>query len=991
MVSGSQIARTWLVPLAALIALASGGARVLAAQQVPVSGRVVDSTTSEPVAGANIVIKGTTIGAIASSTGEFHLRARSLNDTLDVRSLGYAQQLIALNGRSSVVVSLAPVAAGLPGMVTVGYGTQKRADVTGAVASVTPARLTTEPTTNVAESLEGAVPGLVVTTNGSSAEGNFSILVRGQNSITASNTPLVVVDGIPYGGSLSELNPAEIQSIDVLKDASAAAIYGARGSNGVILITTRRGHGKPAFAYSGHVGTANAVDVPRMMTGPEFGVFKCEHLNDGVPCTPDQITTSLTASELANYQAGNTTDWVGLATRTAIQQQQTLSFAGGTDQTQYYLSGGLLNNQGVARNNDYRRYDMRVNLEQQMNSWMSVGTSTQLGLVNRSGVAASFGDAFVQNPLNSAFAADGSQLVYPWPEDVFFSNPLEGLLATDNDDSRRVFTSNHLQIDLPFVQGLSFRVNGGIDYEDRRHGTYYGRNTKTGLSNQGLATTSSLDRYEWTLENLLRYQRSFGQHAVDVTGLFSQESNKFENDGLRSAGFPNDVLTYYQANVGQVITPSYSYSKSGLVSQMLRLNYNYADRILATATVRRDGFSGFGSSHKYGVFPSLALGWNLARESFWPLPDKLSTFKLRVSWGENGNEAIRPYQTLATLGQLSYVDGNTTAPGYIPVSLANPDLRWESTAQTNVGADFGFLRDRITGSLDLYWSRTHDLLLYRSISPVEGISSVLQNIGKTANRGIELGLTSHNIDGKRFSWETNFNIAANRNRIIDLYGNGESDVANGWFIGHPIDVNYGYAFGGIWQTTDDIANSAQPTAKPGDVRIRDLNGDGKIDASDRTFLGSLQPSYTAGMTNTLRYGKVTLAAFLNTVQGVKRANPLLSPTVVGPQVRYNTIVEQYWTPDNPINSYPANREGVNPLSVGFYQNSSYVRLQDVMLGVDLPRSAWLGSVNRLRLYVDGKNLWTATKWTGLDPEFTSSNQRGIPLARTIILGLDLGF
>jgi TonB-linked SusC/RagA family outer membrane protein len=554
-----------------------------------------------------------------------------------------------------------------------------------------------------------------------------------------------------------------------------------------------------------------------------------------------------------------------------------------------------------------------------------------------------------------------------------------------------VFTSNDLEVNFPFVEGLTYRVNGGIDFQDWQRGEYWGRNTQTGYSSQGEAHTYNQHRYNWTLENVLHYQRSFGRHAIDLTALYSQESDLSEEHALESDGFPNDVLTYYQADVGQVVIPSYSYSKSGIVSQMVRMNYSFADRILATGTVRRDGFSGFGADHKYGVFPSLALGWNLANEHFWRWSNSVPTFKVRASWGENGNEAIRPYQTLATLGQNSYVDGNTTAPGYIPTTLANPDLRWETTAQTNLGIDFGVMKNRVTGTLDLYWSRTHDLLLQRSISPVEGITSVLQNIGKTANRGIEFSVTTHNIERGKTLWETTFNIAANRNRIVDLYGNGQDDIANGWFIGKPIDVNYGYMFGGIWQQADS-AEAASFGAKPGDVRVKDLNGDGTIGPDDRTIIGSLQPSYTAGLTNVIHYGRFSLSAFFNSIKGITRANPLLSPTVVGPQVRYNTVVLNYWSPSNPINSYPANREGVNPYSVGFYQNSSFIRLQDLNFGVDLPTSLWpAAGATRLHLYVDAKNLWTSTSWTGLDPEFTSGNQRGAPLARTFIFGLDLGF
>jgi TonB-linked SusC/RagA family outer membrane protein len=682
---------------------------------------------------------------------------------------------------------------------------------------------------------------------------------------------------------------------------------------------------------------------------------------------------------------------VGLATRTGFQQQHNLSVSGGTNGTSYYLGGSLLDVKGVAKNDQFKRYGARVNIDQDVKSWIKIGTNTQATLTDRGGLPASFSDAFFMNPLTNAFNPDGSLTVTPWPEDIFWNNPLQNLLATNDDKSRRVFSSNYLQVDFPFLKGLSYRFNGGIDYQGRDEGTYYGRNTLMGEKVQGLATTIHTTTNDWTAENILRYTRAFGQHSVDLTTLYSAEGDNLDADHLQSQGFPSDVLTYYQANVGALLTPSYTVIHSRLISQMARLNYSYADRYLLTLTARRDGSSVFGANNKYGTFPSIAAGWNITNEPFWHLA-MVNALKLRVSYGKNGNQAISPYQTLERLGDDSYLNGAQTAPGFIPDTLGNPNLKWETTTTLNFGLDFGLWRDRLHGSVDVYRARTSDLLLDRLISPVEGITSIAENIGKTQNHGVELELSSVNLQHGSFVWTTDFNIAANRNKIVDLYGNGLDDVLNQWFIGQPIDVNYGYKFDGIFQQGDDIAHSAQPTAQPGYVKIVDANGDGQITPADRVFIGSLEPSYTAGLTNTVRYKGFTLSAFLRTVQGVTRANELLSTNLTQADVRRNTIVRQFWTPDNPINTYPSNVDGdaSNALGVQFYQDASFIRLQDLSLSYALPPE-WTThfGAESMRLYVDGRNLWTHTKWTGLDPELSS--QRAIPLERVIIGGIDVRF
>lgn len=978
--STSKRFRVLLACALALIGFASS----LGAQQVTVQGRVVNAQ-EEPLAGATVGVQGTTNRTVTGANGEFTLSVPDPTATLEVRLPGFAPGTVALNGRTSVIVRLTGAALQLEELVVVGYGAQKKSDLTGSVATVDASRLENTAATTIEQTLQGIVPGVSITATGGGAEPRNTLQIRGQNSILARNEPLIVVDGIPYQGSISEINQNDIASISVLKDASASAIYGARGSNGVLLITTKKGGGAPRFSYEGNAGTQSITNLPRLMTGTEFADFKCVRLRGGENCA-----AALTATELENLQAGRSVDWLDLAMRTGSQQQHNLSFSGGSDGTRYYVAGSLLNVNGVATNDEFQRYGLRVNLDQEIKSWLRMGTNTQMSLADRSGLNADFEDAFFMNPLTNAYEPDGSQTITPWPEDVFWSNPLQGLLVEDNDETRRLFTSNFIEADL--LEGLSYRLNAGLETAVGELGRYYGRNTRTGLNSQGSALTSHASRFDWTAENVLNYKRFLGSHSIDFTGLLSLQSNNLDIQELRSEGFPNDVLTYYQAELGALVRPSYSVTDSRILSQMARLNYVYDDRYLVTLTGRRDGYSGFGANNKYGVFPTAAVGWNLSNESFWPGGETMNALKLRASFGQSGNQAVSPYRTLARLRDESYLEDGRTAPGFIPSTLGNPNLKWETTTALNLGADFGFLGNRVTGSVDAYRSRTDDLLLARLISPVHGITQITDNIGEVANRGIELQLSTRNVDRDNFSWSTDFNIAANRNEIVSLYGDGVNDIGSLRFIGQPINVIYDYQFDGIWQTGEDTKNSAQPTAKPGDVRIRDVNGDGKINPDDRTFLGSLQPDFTAGLLNTVRFRDFSLGASLYTVQGVVRENGLLGLNLVHADVRRNTVLQNYWTVENPSRTVPRNSDSSNPLGVAFLEDASYVRLQDVTLSYDLPPSltdrVGLGS---MRLYVNGRNLWTRTDWTGLDPAFTNASQRGVPLERAIVGGINVQF
>jgi TonB-linked SusC/RagA family outer membrane protein len=978
--------------LVAALCIAAACPAALVAQdtlttQVTVTGTVVSDENATPIAGVAVTVPNTRLGTYSDERGHFTIRVRSTNDTLSFMRIGFARQLVPLDGRTTVDVRLRATAVTLGEIVTVGYGTQKRSDITGSVASVSTEQIENKPNTSVIQALEGRIPGVNVTTTGSGAEPTLAVQIRGRSSITANASPLVVVDGIPFNGSISDINPEDIASLEVLKDASAAAIYGSRGSNGVLLITTKKGTegGPPRIAYSAYAGTQTITNMPHLMTGPEFAQFKCVRLNSTADC--DAV---LTATEQDNLAAGKYADWVGIATHRGTQQNHNLSVSGGGSGTRYFIGGSFLGVDGVALNDHFDRYSVRLNLDQTLRDWLTLGTNTNVAYANRSGVPASFSAAFLMNPLTNPYDASGHLTVTPWSEDTFWPNPLQGLLATDDDRTRSIFSSNYALVTVPWVKGLTYRLNGGIDFSSRVTGRYYGQNTRNGAEVQGLATTLNADRRDWTLENIVRYVRAFGNHNFDLTGLYSAQANNRNDEGLRAQGFPSDVLTYHQATVAALLVPNDTVVVGHQISQMGRLNYNYADRYLATFTTRRDGFSGFGANHKYGIFPSLALGWNVSNESFWRWSSWVDALKLRASYGSNGNQAIRPYSTLAQFDDYSYLNGGITAPGYRPVTLGTPDLRWETTNAVNVGLDFTIRKGRVQGSIDGYQKNTRDLLLRRSISPTHGLTSLITNVGRTQNRGFELALSTLNLQTAGLTWRSDFNLAANRNRIVDLYGNGLDDINSGWFIGQPIDVNYGYKFAGIFQDSAEIANSAQKTAKPGDVKIQDTNGDGKIDATDRTLIGRLEPKYTLGFSNSVSYRGFTLSALLRAVQGITRANDLLQSNLVQTNVRQNTILLTYWTPENHLNTYPKNSETSNPLAVAFYQDASFVRLKDLTLAYDVPGSftTRLGS-QTLRVYVSGRNLWTSTDWTGLDPEL--NDQRQIPLEKTIIGGINIRF
>jgi len=963
-------------------------------QQIEVSGTVTDATSGESLPGVSILIKGTSIGTITDLNGKFSLKVTDENAILKFSYIGYISQEVSVKGRSIINVSLQQDAASIEGVVVVGYGTQKKSDVTGSVVSVNIEKLAERPSTNIVQALQGSTAGLSVSVNGSSADGtSTSMLIRGQNSITAANYPLIILDGVPFNGAMTEINPNDIESLEVLKDASSAAIYGARGSNGVILISTKIGKkGKPTVSYDMYYGLDKISYIPKLMDGSVFHMRKAEY------------GETFTNIEQTNYDAGKYTNWIKEATRDGIKSQHNLSVSGANDVIRYFVSGSLNNIKGIAINDDYKRYTLRVNLDIQLAKWAKFGTNTSLGYYDRSGVNADFYDAFRMNPLGNAYNADGTIAMLAWEDPFYAINPLNALNYINSDKTKSINTNNYVQIDFPFIKGLSYKLNTGYGYRTWITQTYAGRNTYEGSQSNGKLELMSQIEENWLVENILSYNNTFGKHSLFLTGLYSAQNDKREINTTQGLDFPSDVLTYYQPDKAMTTQSNATYRESSHLSQMLRANYSYDSRYLFTFTVRHDGYSAFGDDTKYGTFPSFALGWNITNESFIksiPKIEFVNNLKLRLSYGKNGNEAISPYSTLPSLSSLDYLTPDfKPAFGFYPKKLGNPLLGWETTNSFNTGLDFGLWNNRVTGLFEMYWSTTSDLLLDRTISPINGDTYIRENIGETKNNGIEFQISTVNISKPDFSWTTDFNISHNETKIVnvgltDEAGNYIDDVASEWFIGEPIKVNYDYVYDGVWQTGDDIANGPQPTALPGYIKYKDVNGDGVITPADKQIIGSRDPFVVTGMTNTFKYKNFRLSFLLNAVQGVTYRNLLYGTGQVS--FRINSYDKNFWSPTNPTNDYPANVDGnVNPLSMDFYKDASFIRLQDITFSYRLPESLIKKiSISNAEFFVNLKNMATWTKWTGLDPEFLSispvNQQRAAPQLKSYIIGAKFSF
>lgn len=978
-------------------------------QQKSVKGNITDHN-GDPVIGATIYIKGTNNGTISDIDGNFLIIA-DVPGVLVISYIGFETQEIKFNPGETVNVFLREDDISHDEVVVVGYGVQKKSDVTGSVASVEEERLSRIPVANAMQAVQGVAAGVNVS-QGSSIPGDSPVtLVRGRNSINAGTGPYVVVDGIPIsksGGSLNDINPSDIESIEILKDASATAIYGTNGANGVILITTKKGkEGKPKIAYNGYFGVEDFAKKLEFCDGEQM----TQRYRDYVAQNPGETMINSfvkNEAEINNQAFGIETDWIyGEASRTGIIQNHNVVISGGTENHHYYISGDYMDQKGILKGYNYKRISIRTNIDADVTNYLKIGTNSYIVSHNKDGGRVNFLMAEAMSPYGKLLESDGSYCIYPMESEQLFFNPMRDV---NQDHERRSWNVNlNGFADLDFgkiihaFDGLHYKFNFGFTYLPEREAYFNGKEQNN--NDGGYGYIYNAETQSFTAENIISYNKDFREvNHLDITLLYASGGRKYHNNSSGGSKFVNEELLWHNLGGAQTQTSDSYSDKYNTVSQMGRINYSYASRYLFTFTVRRDGSSVFGPDNKYGVFPSVALGWNISNESFMnSVSNTFSNLKLRVSYGIAGNEAISVYETIGKMNDgLLAMDGKSISAIWTKSELGNSGLSWETTKTFNVGLDFGFIRNRFSGNIDVYSANTTNLLLRRNLPRASGYESVMTNMGETKNTGVELTLCTHNIVKKKFEWKSDFVFSYNKNEIVDLYGDGKDDIGNRWFIGQPIGVIYDYEMEGIWQE-DEIQRGEHlthdPTANPGDVKLRDIDGDGSITPdADKTIQGQTSPKWTAGLTNTLTYKGFTLSIFISTVQGIKRNNSLLA-TAGDEMGRRNFTTEiGYWTPENRSNEYRSLSKTSNHWNYGFPCDASFTRIKDVTLSYTFSEKAvekmHIGS---LVLYVTGRNLATFTKWKGWDPE-ADLTQRGwggyennYPMTKSIVFGANITF
>ena len=962
-----------------------------------VNGIIVDET-GEPVIGANVFEKGVnTNGTITDIDGKFSLRVGE-RSMLIVSYIGYATQEIAVAGKNTLNIKLAVDAKGIDEVVVIGYGTARKKDVTGALSRVNVAEQSTLPNVNAVQALRGTVAGLrVIDTGKAGADG--TIQIRGTTSITAGNEPLIVLDGVPFsGGRLSDINTNDIESIDILKDASSTAIYGSRGANGVIMITTKKGKtSKPQLSYNGYVGFSDFANMPKLMSPEKYLQLRKDaevYMNQSLP---------FQTIEEENMAAGRTIDPWDVIKQDAPMTEHELSMSGKGEKMTYYLSGSFTSQKSPLAGDEFKRLTVRANFDVNITDWLQIGTNSSFATKDYSGNDAKWDPAGYLSPYSSMRYDDGTLRYLPFG-DGMVPNPLWDVEMKNNEEiSYGVFNSNFVIVKLP-LKGLSYQMNLSNNLRFKNIKNYTPAYNRDGQSWLGSGSKENQFNYDLILENMIKYNNTFAdKHNVDVTLMYGYESGNGNTTRSSSNNIFNDVLGWDGLGIGENPVITTTATESTAISSMARVGYRFADKYMINATVRRDGFSAFGFDRKYGTFPSVGLGWAISQEEFISNISWIDFLKLRASWGKNGNRAISSYASLSTMSMtasnsvFAYVfgDGGTTSVALYPTSMANPLLGWETSQSYNVGVDFNLLNNKLSGSVDVYKTKTVDLLLEVSIPNMSGYDVFMENIGETENQGVEIALTSENIKTPDFLWSTTLNFSSNKNKIVhltgeDLDGDGkeDDDIGKSRFIGYSMGSNFNYVFDGIWQEGDDF--SIDSSAKPGDIRFKDVDGNGSIGPEDRVVLHNNRPKFMLSMNNMLRYKGFSLSFLFDLRYGGYAGNSWINP---GAQFynRCNQLDMPYWTPENPINDRPSVGYS-NPRNYGFYEKITYLRLQDLTFGYDIPKGVMDKiRVGNAKVFVSGKNLATWTGWHGYDPEHASGGRAASngPLIKSWVFGLQI--
>lgn len=1000
---------------------------------VNVSG-IVSDQDGQPLIGVNVVEAGTTNGGSTDLDGHYSLEEVADDGVLIFSYVGYETQEVPVEGRSSIDVTLISDAQVLDELVVVGYGTVKKSDLTGSVERIDADKFKNQAMTQITDMLTGTVAGFNANQS-TSAAGGSSLEVRGRTSLTAETDPLIVLDGVIFNGSLRDINPNDVESIDILKDASSAAIFGSKAASGVILITTTKGSsGKPVINFTTRVGVSQLNSDQFGVRGPEEYIeFRKEYYRSLVQPFPDtywddpsNLSEGLTIeewkamnpnplpdnedeylsrlnffpTEIEAYKSGETIDWIDETFRNGIQQDYDLSVSGGTDNSRYYWSLGYVDNEGIIRGDEFSAIRSRLNVDFDITPWLNVGTNTQFTVRDESAVAADIGWMQATSPFAKLRNEDGSLKWYPG-DYVGGRNPLINTLGQDQDRKiNSLFSSLFAKVKLPF--GIEYKLSFQPRFESIREYNYWSPETITGGQDVSGGRADRLDytEVEWMVDNLLTWKKEFGVHHFNVTLLQNVEQNRiWESYQVNNTFVPSPTLGYSGTQFG--INPALESDDRKVTGDalMARLNYSLMDKYLFTASIRRDGFSAFGQEHPRATFPAVAFAWKLSEEDFFQA-DAINQFKVRTSWGVNGNRDIGPYAALAQLESVQYYDGSQVQIGVGTSTLENRQLVWEETSSFNIGVDLSLLESRFQLTLDYYDMVTHNLLVDRILPQLTGFSSITTNIGELANKGFEMTFRSANVSTSQFDWSSTFNFSMNRNKINRLFGvegefvfegkeyQGEvPDFSNEWFPGHAIDAIWNYDIVGIWQE-EERDEAAQYNLEPGDFKARDLDENGAYEAvSDKTFLGYREPRYRLGLRNDFTiFRNLTASLFIRADLGhMARFRPARHSHST--YDRRNTPPVPYWTKENRSNEWPRLGQNDAPFGGGIdlFKPSSFVRVQDFTLNYSFPLET-LSQINfqSLQVFASVRNLMTFSKWPGWDPESGFD-----PMPRTYTVGLNL--
>lgn len=1023
--------------------------------QVEVTGRVVDAETDEPLQGVTVFVVGTQVGTTTDMNGRFSLNVPDDAEIIAFSYIGYVRQDINIDDQTEFNIRLESDIAMIDDIVVVGYGVQQRTEVTGAVSSIRAETIQGAPSSSFENALQGRLAGVNVAESSGEPGAAPQISIRGVGSISAGNEPLYVIDGVPLSqnfnlqqnvGSqrssfaaprvnpLSSLNPNDIESIEVLKDASAAAIYGSRGSNGVILITTKRGRANtPAqINLRSYTGVSSAFNTPDLMNAEELIAYTKDSRNNTYlrqqdptnPASPffnPQYNPDTNAGREASGAAGvhlipeayvnwdgTDTDWLDLVLDTSVMQNHDMSISGGSENFTYFLGGGFMDQAGIIDGSGFNRYSLNTNLTADLTDRFQIGMGFNAALSiydRKSANAPYFGtppgiiySALTQSPVVSPFNEDGS---YRQLEDSH--NQLGGATTTTNHPlAVRDFIDEEIKNNRIFgniygsysvMENMQFKSLLGFDVDNYQRSFYQGTQLfYRGGDPRPYAESTSALGFNYLWENTLSYQTAFGQdHRLDtVVGFTSQKQND-ERNRVIAQNFPDDQVK--TVNGGQITGGDQFIEEWSLVSYLARANYVFKDRYLLTATIRSDRSSRFGANNQTGVFPSGSIGWRMTNESFMQDQTLFNELKPRISYGVTGNFLIPNYGSIGLISPTNYVFADQLVSGVAPSTLGNADLTWETTKQFNAGLDFAMLEDRFYGSFDYYISTTEDLLLEVNIPAVTGFTRALTNIGEVENKGVELQLTSRNMVGE-FQWSTDFNISANRNEVLALGPEGDAILVSGAAgvrhitrIGDPIGSYYGYEVEGIFQTQEEIDNApvdTQGDPTPGDFRFRDVNGDGVIDSNDRTIIGSYHPDYTWGITNRFNWRNLDFSFFFQGVEGREVLN-LTSRHLRNGEANfasYAVLNDRWISPEQPGNGIDPKAErvsGGNNNRPSSYQveDGSYIKLRNITLGYNLPQGLISNFARNVRFYGSVTNVAIWTDYIGFNPEVNLSQGNGL--------------